>query len=81
VSEEAIRTALLGALARLAPEADLASLDPEAPLRLQLELDSMDFLRLLTILHQQLGIDVPDADAAQLSTLSGAVRYLAGRVA
>jgi acyl carrier protein len=63
----------------VAPEADLAALDAEAPLREQLELDSMDFLRFLTLVHERLGIDVPEAEAAQLATLTGAVRYLAAR--
>jgi acyl carrier protein len=80
VSDDEIRAAVIGELARIAPEADLAALDPEAPLREELELDSMDFLRLLAALHERLGIDVPDADAAKLATLAGAVRYLAARL-
>lgn len=71
---------MLAALARLAPEADLAELDPEAPLRPQLELDSMDFLRFLTLLHERLGVDVPEVDAARLATLAGALRYLGERL-
>jgi acyl carrier protein len=79
VSDDEIRAAVVAELARIAPEADLAALDPEAPLREALELDSMDFLRLLTALHERLGVDVPDSEAARLSTLAGAVRYLAAK--
>lgn len=79
MTDAAIREAVVAALHRLAPEADLGSLDPEAPLRETLELDSMDFLRLLTILAERLEVDIPDAEAGELATLDRAVRYLAER--
>ena len=63
-------------LARIAPEIAFDSLDPAADLREQADLDSMDFLNLLTAVHQQLGVDIPDADAGRLVTLQGAVAYL-----
>lgn len=79
MTDVGIRDAVLAALGRLAPEADLGALDPGAPLRETLELDSMDFLRLLTILAERLKVDIPDAEAGELATLDGAVRYLAAR--
>lgn len=66
-------------LARLAPEVDFDALDRAEDLREQADLDSMDFLNLVTALHQRLGVDIPDADAAKLATLDGAVAYLAAR--
>lgn len=71
-----IRQALLESLRRVAPEADFERLDPELSLREQLELDSMDFLHFLVALHERLGVDVPEAEVAQLATLAGAERYL-----
>lgn len=63
-------------LARLAPEIAFEDLDPTVDLREQADLDSMDFLNLITALHQRLAVDIPDADARQLTTLDGAVGYL-----
>lgn len=68
-------------LARLAPEIEFESLDPAVDLREQADLDSMDFLNLITALHQRLGVDIPDADARQLTTLEGAVGYLEEKLA
>lgn len=66
-------------LAGIAPEADLDAIDAAAPVRDELDIDSMDFLRLMQGLSQRLGIDVPEADYPQLSTLTGMLAYLAQR--
>lgn len=71
-----ILSAIREELGRLAPEIDFDALDPAIDLREQADLDSMDFLNLLTALHQRLGVEIPDADTAKLATLDGAVAYL-----
>lgn len=73
----AIRFEVLAGLQRIAPEADLASLDETEDLRRALEIDSFDFLRLLTGLQERLGVDFPEADYGQLMTLSALVKYIA----
>lgn len=73
------RAHIVAALSTIAPEADLASVDPGAPLREQLDIDSMDFLRLLAALKQRTGVDVPEADYRRVSTLAGMEAYLLGR--
>ncbi|MEI7782311.1 MAG: phosphopantetheine-binding protein [Planctomycetota bacterium] len=77
--EAAIREAVLKILGGIAPEADLAALDPEANLRRELDLDSMDFQNFVIRLAKELAVDVPDRDAAKLTTLAGCVGYLARR--
>jgi len=66
-------------LADIAPEADLGTVDPGAPFREALDIDSMDFLRLMQGLSARLGVDVPEADYPQLSTLAGMVGYFERR--
>jgi acyl carrier protein len=80
VTRESIREALIAALAMIAPEADASSLPPEADIREELDIDSMDFLRFITLLHQQLGVEIPEADYPKLFTLHGAEAYLATAV-
>lgn len=80
--EGAARRALLDALAEIAPEADLAALAPERPLREQLELDSLDWVNLLAALPAAAG-DVAAASPAPgpRATLDDLVRWAAaGRV-
>lgn len=66
---------ILAALGEVAPEADLGSIDPERPLRTQVDLDSADWLAFLVAVHERLGVDVPDAEAGRLQTLAQWVEY------
>jgi len=79
MSEEDMRTILLDELARIAPEIDGAAANPAGDLREEFDIDSMDFLNLVTALHERLGIDIPEADYPQLFTLDDAATYLAAR--
>jgi acyl carrier protein len=63
-------------LSNIAPEADLATVDPAADLREALDIDSMDFLNFVTAIHQRLGIDIPELDYPKLVTLDGMIAYL-----
>ncbi len=76
MTEPEIKAAILKGLANIAPEADLAALDPKANLRVTLDLDSFDFLRFLIGLSETLGVEVPEADYAKLGTLEAMTAYL-----
>jgi acyl carrier protein len=80
MTPEEVRALVLRTLARLAPEADLSLLPPDAELRDELDLDSMDQLNFAIALHEALGVEIPEADYPQLATLAGCVRYLTARV-
>ena len=68
-------------LGGIAPEVDLAAVKPDADLRDELDIDSMDFLRFVVALHDRLGVDVPEADYPRIRTLETCLAYVAGRVA
>jgi acyl carrier protein len=79
VTHDEIRGQVGAALASVAPEVDPAALNPAAPLRGQVDLDSMDFLRFVVELHTRLGVDVPEADYARLASLDTIADYVAAR--
>jgi acyl carrier protein len=79
MTEERVREAMIGALRRIAPEVDPRQLDPGEDLREQADLDSMDFFNLLVAVGEELKVEIPEADAPRLTTLDGAVAYLAER--
>lgn len=81
MTREELRSAVLAALGDVAPEADLAGLAPDAPLRETLDLDSMDFLGFVQRLAVATGVEVPEADYARLATLAGCLEYLTARAA
>lgn len=75
-----IRDSLLRALHQIAPEADLQKLNFEVNFREELEIDSMDFLRLMVRLHDELKIDIPEAAYPKLVTLKGCLEYLDSKI-
>jgi acyl carrier protein len=75
-----IRSTVVDALTRIAPEIDPAAIAARTNFRDQLDLDSMDFLNFILAVHDRLGIDIPEADYPHLVTLDGAVAYLAARL-
>ncbi len=80
MSEPDIRKVVQEELGNIAPEADLAAIDPAADLREALDIDSIDFLNFVTAIHQRLGVDVPELDYPKLVTLGGAIAYLEAKL-
>ncbi len=74
-----VRTALEALLVEIAPDCDPAELDPQADLRTEADLDSMDFLNLVEGVAQTLGVDIPEADYAQVRSLDGLTGYVTAR--
>ena len=74
-----VRATIAEVLAGIAPEVEFASLDRTAPLRDQIDLDSMDFLNVIVGLHERLSVDIPESDYARLISLNDLVDYLCAR--
>ena len=70
-------TALLAAaLHEIAPEVDLDAVDPDLPFQEVADIDSRDFLNLVTAIHDRTGIEIPIQDYPKLATLRLFVSYL-----
>lgn len=67
-------------LKSIAPEVEPAALDAGAPLRDQIDLDSMDYLNFIVGLHEQLQVEIPESDYQRLVSLSDIVAYLQGKL-
>ena len=70
---------LRACIAEIAPETDVLSLDATRALRRQVDLDSADWLNFLVAVHEKLGVDIPDAEAARLRTLDQIAAFVHGR--
>ena len=80
MNDQALRTEVLATLNDIAPEVDVDTLVDDQPLRDQVDLDSMDWLNFLIGLHRKLGVDIPESDYAQLTTLARVLEYLKARL-
>ncbi|MGB9116121.1 acyl carrier protein [Bradyrhizobium sp.] len=75
-----IRKVVQEELNNIAPEIDLAAVDPAGDLRETFDIDSMDFLNFITAIHHRLGVDIPELDYPKLVTLDGAVAYITAKL-
>jgi acyl carrier protein len=80
VNEEELREVVLSSLSAIAPEAELAEIDPGADLREQIDIDSMDLMNFMVAIHETTGVDIPEVDYPKLATVDGCVEYLAARI-
>jgi acyl carrier protein len=79
VSDDEIKALVLRELGKIAPEAG-SDIDPDADLREQIDIDSMDILNLMIAIHEATGVDIPEADYPKLITLNACVAYLRDRI-
>ena len=80
MSRDEIKDVILESIEDIDEEADLASLDANAPLRDQLDLDSMDFLDIVMELRKRYKLQIPEEEYPQLATLASCVNYLEPRL-
>lgn len=74
-SDEA-RKLICSVLHQVAPEADLDQVAEGETLPEALDLDSIDFLNFAIGVHEATGLEIPETDYPELSTLDGCVAYL-----
>jgi acyl carrier protein len=74
-----IRQTVLRLLGEIAPETDVTVLNPGVSFRDQLDIDSMDFLNFVIMIHKTFDVEVPEADYPKYGTLDGCVEQLSGK--
>ena len=80
MSDIDIRKVMQEELNNIAPEVDMARIDPTADLREVVDIDSMDFLNFVTAIHRRLGLDIPEVEYPKLVTLDGAIAYIEAKL-
>jgi acyl carrier protein len=81
MTRDEIKDGVLRALTNVAPEADTATLRLDVDLREQLDIDSMDLLNFMIGIHEQVHVDIPEADYPRLETVDDVIDYLVEKTA
>jgi acyl carrier protein len=81
MNQQRVKDIVLNIISVIAPDAELAGLKSDQPLRDQLDLDSMDFLDIVMELRKRYKLEVPKEDYPQLASLDSCVSYLLPRLA
>ncbi len=69
-------TALAEELQKIAPDIELDDIDRGSDLREEFDIDSMDFLNLVTALGKRFGIPMPEADYPRMQSFDDLAAYL-----
>ena len=80
MTTEEIKQIIIEQILNIAPEINKDDIDPKAHIQRSLEIDSFDFLRILTALNKEIGIAVPEADYGKVDTLEHMTDYFAQRL-
>ena len=76
MNREKATQALYSTLREVAPDVDIHAVPPDADLREELELDSLDFLRVVEILAERTGVRIDEEDYPRLKSLNSATEWL-----
>jgi acyl carrier protein len=81
MTEQQARDAIKEVLHPIAPEANLDQVPPDANLRQEVHIDSMDILNFAIGLEDLTGVTIPESDYRQVTTIRGLHAYLMQRAA
>ncbi|MEH6648079.1 acyl carrier protein [Sulfitobacter sp.] len=81
MTDQNVSTALAEELHRIAPDKSLEDIDLAGDLRDEFEIDSMDFLTLITALSKRFDLDMPEADYPKMQSFNTLTDYLSARKA
>lgn len=80
MTQEQIKKAIIEQILEIAPDIDESDIIPNKNIQRSLEIDSFDFLKILTALNDVLGVEVPEADYTQVDTLEHMAEYFEKRL-
>lgn len=74
------RSIVLAAITKVAPDVDPTTLPGDVDFREEADLDSMDFIGILTAVHESTGVEVPEIDYPSITSVDAFAAYLAARL-
>lgn len=80
MTHEQIKRAIIDEILTIAPDVDEADIVPDKNIQRSLEIDSFDFLKILTALKETVGVEVPESDYRQVDTLEHMIAYFSERL-
>ncbi len=81
MTKDEIKQKIIEQIYEIAPELEGETIPENENLQRSLEIDSFDFLSLLTALNDELDVEVPESDYSDVDTLEHMAAYFAERLA
>ena len=80
MSRDELKEEIIKQILIIAPEIEEDEIEDDENIQTSLEIDSFDFLKILTALNESLGVEVPESDYAKVLSLNAMVEYFMERV-
>ncbi|MCX6075358.1 MAG: acyl carrier protein [Campylobacterales bacterium] len=77
MTKDEIKIMIIEQILEVAPDIGVDEITPDGNLQRSLEIDSFDFLKILTSMHEKTGVEVPEDDYAKVATLESMAGYFA----
>lgn len=76
MNRQSIKAGIIEIIKGILPDEDFTDFKDDAPMRDQLNIDSMDFLDIVLSLKKKYKVDVPEEDYEDLTTMNSTLDYL-----
>lgn len=76
ITHDSARAIVREAIERVAPDVDAESIPNDVDIRVEAELDSMDFIAVVSTVKDRTGVDVAEADMSKATTIDGYAEHL-----
>ncbi len=80
MTKEEIKSAIIKQILEIAPDIQEDEIKLNDNIQRSLEIDSFDFLKILTALNEELGVEVPESEYAKVDTLEHMAEYFLERL-
>jgi acyl carrier protein len=77
---EQIKRTIIEQILEIAPDIEEDEIVPDENIQRSLEIDSFDFLKILTALKVELGVEVPEADYGKVDSVEHMADYIHSRL-
>ncbi|MFT7859710.1 MAG: phosphopantetheine-binding protein [Sulfurimonas sp.] len=80
MTKEELQRMIVQAILEIAPDVEEDEIELNANIQRSLEIDSFDFLKILTAMNEKTGVEVPEADYAKVGSVSEMADYILGNL-
>jgi len=75
MNKDEIKSIIIKTILEVAPDIEEQEIEPNENLQQSLEIDSFDFLKILTQMNEEISIEVPESDYSKVGTLEDMAEY------
>ncbi|SMP88679.1 acyl carrier protein [Epsilonproteobacteria bacterium SCGC AD-308-O04] len=80
MTKDEIKNVIIKQILEIAPDITADEIAADANIQRSLEIDSFDFLKILTALNEELEVEVPESDYSEVATLEKMADYFLKRL-